>query len=118
MKISIKTARAIELLMANKEKHSEEYTKQLVGWKTQMEEYGKHLGDWANAEGKRDEREKEPHRPDNYVKEYDKMLEMLSWHIGELIMLNEEDFDKIVLDKFVWSGYFLANSNTYSTVQE
>lgn len=115
MRIIVSRIRAIENVEANKAKHIEEYADQLAGWKIKMDEYGKHLSDWAASNAKRADREEEPERPVNYVEEYDNLLAMLDWHIEESLELSECDFNKIVKDEFHWSGIFTSNSSMYSS---
>lgn len=112
--IKVSTQMVIEKLKANKEAHIAEYANQLAGWKLQMDEYSKHLSDWAVKGGVAKERKAEPLKPDNYVKEYDNLLEILSYHIDDSVELSEEDFEKVIRNRFHWSKHFLANSTTYS----
>lgn len=52
-------------------------------------------------------------KPRSFVDEYDRAIEMLSWHEGDTVVLDQTQFRQYVLDEWNWSNQFLASSARY-----
>lgn len=113
MQISIKTAYATELLNKHKSRHITAHEEAKKGWEVAMEKYSKDLSVWALAGGVDKDRPKEPFKPVNYTKEYNALIEKISYHQEALLVLTDHEFNQIVKDKFGWSHGFMASNSTY-----
>lgn len=51
--------------------------------------------------------------PVDYTTSYDTALEMLTWEIGDEIVLDEQTFKQLVLNQWSWAGLFAANTASY-----
>ncbi|MNJ90172.1 hypothetical protein D3C87_77660 [compost metagenome] len=126
MNIQMKNKEVLSLLDKHRQNHINEYANQVQGWKEAMENFSQKLIDWKNqiSEDIFEENEnhkstntrpQEPQRPVSYVKDYDKMIELLGYHIGDTITLEEYEFNQVVKDEFGWKGHFMTNSALYSS---
>lgn len=113
MQIKMGTKRAINILNVNKLNHIDEYSKQLQGWKEDMEKYNENMKTWANNGGNNKERPKEPYKPESYEKDYIRLINIIENHDDEYIYLGDKEIENIIENKFGWSGTFLSNSTTY-----
>jgi hypothetical protein len=122
MQILMKTQEVLSLLQDHRQKHIQEFTLQMEGWKKAMEKYAEKLAKWRDGfsndifeqtkQGMK--RPKEPEKPTSYVEDYDSMIEFLQYHVGDSIELGQDDFDQIVKDEFGWKGEFSSTSLRYS----
>jgi hypothetical protein len=113
MDITMFKSVVLKTLGTNKAKHILEYKDQLDGWKLKMEEHSEKMKDWVNYGGT-GQRPQEPSKPQNFIKEYDKYINMITCHVNDTIKLNEYEYEQIINDEFNWKGAFLANSTLYS----
>lgn len=121
MNIKMQTNIVLNLLKTHREKHIEEYALQIQGWKKAMEDYAKELAIWRDNtpedifdNSNNEKKPKEPFKPVSYVKDYDKLIELIEHHVDGIIELEEFEFNQIVKDEFSWKSGFLAMTNTYS----
>jgi hypothetical protein len=49
-------------------------------------------------------------KPEHFLEDYDKAIQMLEWSESSHIELGEEDFTNLVLDNWGWSRRFHANT--------
>lgn len=113
MQIAIQTHYATQLLQQHKSRHITAHEEAKKGWEVAMEQYSKDLSAWALAGGVDKDRPKEPHRPMNYTKEYNALIDKISYHQEALLILTDHEFNQIVKDKFGWSRGFMASNSTY-----
>lgn len=52
--------------------------------------------------------------PVNYTKQYDRVLEMISYSAEETIELDSQDFARFVQDDWEWKGDWLHKNSSYS----
>lgn len=124
MLIQMETKTVLELLKDHKEKHIQEFSEQMQGWKKAMEQFAVELSEWKDsisddifAQSDKDTRKQrpvEPQRPISFVKDYDKLIELVEHHVGDKVEIEQYEFDQIVKDEFGWKGQFLSNSALYS----
>lgn len=112
MKIKLRNINVLTTVKENKQNHIKEYEKQLNGWKKKMKEHNELMVKWAEGGGS-EERPREPFKPTNYTKDYDKNIELLNAHEDDFIELEEYEYDTLIKDKFQWKSGFLATSNMY-----
>lgn len=123
MNITMQTSEVLSILKQHREMHIHEFSNQMKGWKVAMEKFGAELSKWKESFSNdifhdnkvvTSKRPIEPQRPISFVEDYDKLIELITYHIGETIELSEYDFQQIVKDDFGWKGTFLNNSTLYS----
>lgn len=122
MNIRINKKKVLNTLKENRQKHIDEFTLQVQGWKEAMEKYSVELAEWRDSISEDifhsheiHKRPQEPHKPISYVKDYDKFIELVEHHEGEHVDLEEYEFNQIIKDEFGWKGHFLTNSALYSS---
>lgn len=115
MKITMDKNTVLNKLYSNREKHRATYADAKLGWEVKMEEYSKQLAQWAKGGT---DRPQEPHKPVNFMKEYDFLIEMIEAHREASIQLDEDDFKKIIKNEFSWSGYFATTNSAYTVVRD
>jgi hypothetical protein len=113
---------ALKTLNENRQKHIEEFSAQIQGWKQEMEEYGKQLAAWSNKasesvyeKDKFLERPQEPYKPVSYLASYDRLIELINANVSFIIEVDEEEYDQIVKNEFGWSHGFMASSARYNS---
>jgi len=57
-------------------------------------------------------------QPQNYEKEYDLAIDMVEWHQGNIIALDDIDFDRYVRDNWQWKHNFQTVNSTYVDYEE
>jgi len=53
-------------------------------------------------------------QPENHVKDYERILEMLEMSTQSVITIGEREFAQYVRDEWEWKGTFLSANSTYS----
>lgn len=116
---TVKISELIRILKENRARHQElyeeatiNYRKSLVrGFSERLEQARKHESDPGHN--------KEPDccirvlRPENHLREYDTLIQMLSMTEDKLITLDENDFAKYVRDEWTWKGSFINSVNPH-----
>lgn len=51
--------------------------------------------------------------PVDYTEEYDAAIQMIEWELSDEIDLDEESFQKFVLNRWSWARHFAANTGSY-----
>jgi len=108
---------------ANRETHITDYAKAIVGWRKEFSkvmlahsEKCKALADKA-ASAPVDSIEFKypdlPTKPENHVKDYDRIIARLGMEQETKIYLKHSDFDKYVLDEWRWKEAFTEALNSY-----
>lgn len=117
MIITIHCLTVLDIVQRNYADHVLEHQRQMDGWKEKMEEYNVLMREWANNSGI-DERPREPAKPRDFKEDYERIIRMLTLHVKEDIDLHDDDFDKLILNKFYWNSTFHGNSLLYSGFKE
>jgi hypothetical protein len=52
-------------------------------------------------------------RPEEHLGDYDSAIEMLAWHQDDQIVLDQDQFNELVLDKWGWQRSFFSNTTSY-----
>jgi len=55
--------------------------------------------------------------PVDYTKEYDTAISMIEWSVEDSIDLSQRDFERYVLNKWEWSNFFAASTQSYLAPQ-
>lgn len=111
--IRMKTADVLRMLEENRLNHVRVFALQKDAWKVAMEAYNVKMGAWAQESGA-GTRPKEPVRPVNYAKEYERYLTIFRHHCEDIITLDEETVRVVLFDEFQWSGDFNETSRLYA----
>lgn len=53
-------------------------------------------------------------QPEEHTEDYDRAIEMLKWHQGDTIQLDEGEFRQYVHDDWGWARSFLSNTTSYT----
>lgn len=114
MKVSIDRNRLIETLKSNREKHEREYKAAKVGYRatlmTMFADCLKRLEDGHDSEHGDIF---SLHKPSHYLKDYDRAIAMFEMAQEESIVLDDEDFQKLVLDDWEWKSRFSTVNSGY-----
>lgn len=119
-----KRADLIEKIKTNREQHLLDYNKAIVGWRTEFAEtMFKHakvcegLADKVKSDANEDTivypSIKLPIKPENHVKDYDRIIARLEMSQDDSIYLKHGDFDKYVLDEWRWKIAFTEALSNY-----
>jgi len=114
--INVNKKELLSTLKKNRKIHIEEYKEAIAAYHTAIvAELSTMLIDARGAEiGSVVKTRAELQRPDNYVKSYDKAIQMLEWEESDLISLDHQEFAKYVEDEWAWSDSFKMLNSTYS----
>lgn len=114
--VKANTARLIETLKANKEKHRAHFLKALEGWRKESVEKLTSLA--KKIEGNKDGNRfrhitiiDEP--PMDMTHDYEVAIDMLSWNTTETIDLDQQKFNAFVRDDWHWSGNWTMSNSKY-----
>lgn len=114
--MNFEVATLIETLKGNRDKHIYEYNSSVIGYKEKIEEtlknalkkfktnndiYARGLNIVLNA-------------PVSYQKEYDTIIEMLTYCTDKTIMLDRTAFQQYVMDEWHWKQSFNLTSSIYN----
>lgn len=53
-------------------------------------------------------------QPENHIRDYKRVLDMISRNVDTVIELSEQDYASYVLDDWQWKRQFLASNSAYS----
>ncbi len=113
MQILLNKYRALEYVRGFREQHISEYKEQFKGWQTSIEAHADTLKEWsqAGAQGKKPE---ELPRPVNHLKHYEDLIQKLTLHQADTILVEDSDYEEIVHNKFHWTRQWSHSNATYS----
>jgi len=113
-----------EKIKENREQHILDYAKAIKGWRLEfasvMLKHAKAceaLADKASSDADADTIRyvypEQPVKPENHVKDYDRIIARLEMSQDESIYLKHSDFDKYVLDEWRWKAAFTEALSNY-----
>ena len=108
----------------NRDQHVKDYEKALVGWRKEFaavmlkhakacEELAVKVAD-APADRVEFKYPELPTKPENHVKDYDRIIARLGMEQETKIYLKHSDFDKYVLDEWRWKAAFTEALSNYA----
>ncbi len=113
MTTEIPRVKLLEILKKNLDEHKKIYEESVEGWKKETRAgLDKVLGQLDR--GEMPEYYQFVRRPENYSKTYESAISMLEMGMAENIILQPDDFERLVLDKWEWQNQFLASNASYS----
>lgn len=103
-----------EALITNRTKHVEEYEKALDGYFKAAEKEALKILEQIRSRTSKSYLGVNLERPSSYEEDYDTALEMLDWHQGEFVDLNQTEFKQYIQDEWGWKQRFVGTNSTYA----
>ena len=116
MKSTMRKEALLSTLRDNKEKHQATYDEAMGVWKQEVtDKLTKYLNDFTTKGSLPDGTYvKLQTKPVRYTESYDRAIKMIELNIDTNIVLEDEDFIKLVLDEWDWKDMFAANTTSYT----
>jgi hypothetical protein len=112
--VNIKRTQLLDTVMANRKAHVEEHAEAAANYrKTVQAELAKRLADVEAGKDINLNFHGLP-APVSQVKEYDRAIRMLEMSTDDIILLQQHDFNQLVMDEWQWSGGFKAITSVYN----
>lgn len=114
--VKIKKELLYEALYQNRAKHEAEYKENLAEYqKLVTESLARRYKDAIG--GKSYEPNDNIQRPINYLKEYDRVIQMLGYSAEDIVELDSAEFSRYVNDEWEWKSIFNNISASYKNFQ-
>lgn len=111
--LSVRKDQLLETLRTNKEAHHAEFLEAQKNYRKQViAELDKRL-EQARKGGVINLGFALP-EPVEYTDTYDSEIQALEWHIGDTVELTQQDFNRLVLNKWPWAQVFAASTSIYN----
>lgn len=117
--VTVKKEQLLETLRENKKKHEAEFVGAVEGWKIKcFQKLDKKREDIASMSIE-DLKKDDVHClvsvecPRSHADEYQRAIEMLEWHEGETLTLDQTSFRRYVQDEWDWTRSFKTLSASY-----
>jgi hypothetical protein len=117
--VRIKRTDLIETIQSNRTRHIQEFTIANDSWKVQFraalqrEALKVAEADSYSANTRWFDIQKEYPQPIGHVKDYDRVLRMLTMSADEIVTLSADDFNQFVMDEWTWKAAFTTTNSTY-----
>lgn len=103
----------LETLKTNLEQHKKDFKEAMVGYRLAViEELTEKLK--KAKDGEEIEPQSECERPVSHAKDYERVISMLRWSVGETVVLDEREFSCYVEDDWQWKANFNEVNRTYT----
>jgi hypothetical protein len=110
--VRVKTSVLLEKLKKNRAAHRDIFEKALVGYRASaIAELERSLSD-ARA-NKRIRHDIELVEPMDMSREYDRVIEMLTMSVDDVVTLDSRDFQSYVMDDWAWTQQFTTSNSAY-----
>ncbi len=116
--VKIDKKKLLTIVKENKSKHIIEYNESVEDYKSAAIKLASEHIELAKS-GKLSEIAKiksMPQAPISYEKEYDRAIRMLELSVDKEIELEDDIFNQLVLDEWVWKNQFVSSSMLYKTM--
>lgn len=124
-KLKFKRSKLLESVRDNRDKHQREYKEAVDGYRDEVIEqlkkkinlYQTELARWKSAETVI---EIDPYvslglrKPEQYLKDYDRVIKMLDMSHEDEIELNHQEFAQYVMDDWAWKEQFSTTTALYN----
>lgn len=114
MKIVIPKSEALNHLNTDYADHVKEYDAQVKGWKRSIKDWAKDVAKWADGPADPEKCPRMPYRPSDHRNDYRTLIRMVGSHSTPEIELDEQDYQRIMLNNFEWRRQFLGTTALYS----
>lgn len=116
-KVKVNRETLLETLKGNRDKHKQEYDEALAGWKTQaIDKLEENLEKFRNE----DFSEVNPlaylPKPQMHLRDYDLAIRMLEMSVDENIEIEQDDFNRYVMDEWAWKAGFATTYSNYTNL--
>ena len=110
--ITVNKKDLIEKVTANRDNHRAQFLRAQKKYREKfLELLDQRLGDVRD--GKQFNTAFSLPEPVDYTAEYDTALAMLAWELEETVELSQDDFQKLVENKWSWARVFATNTQSY-----
>ncbi len=116
--VKVNKVELMKILQDNKKKHIKEFDESVKDYKKAALKVAKEHVDLAKS-GDLDKIAKiraMPQRPASYEDSYNRAIRMMELSVDEVIELEEQIFNQLVLDEWMWKTAFTASSALYKTI--
>lgn len=115
--VKIDRKELLSIVLSNKEKHITEYNEAVEDFKTaalKLAETNLALAQTGNVDNIAKIKPIPP-KPVSYEKEYNRAIRMLELSVESVIDVEEDVFNQLVLDEWVWKNSFVTSNATYKS---
>lgn len=116
--VKVNKAELMKILQDNKKKHIKEFDEAVKDYKKAALKVAKEHVELAKS-GELDQIAKiraMPQRPTSYEDSYNRAIRMMELSVDEVIELEEQIFNQLVLDEWMWKQAFVASGALYKTI--
>lgn len=115
--VNIEREKLLEIVRTNRIKHTEQYLEACEDYKTAIVKVA-HKNLDLSTQGNSDYTKwiPFPAPPKSYDVEYNRSLRMLELSVDDVIALDEQEFNRLVLDEWNWKREFTLTSSLYKTL--
>lgn len=111
-KVTVKKDALLEAVVKNRAAHADEHLTALLGYRNAVIAKLQMMLKQAEA-GKLDETHIGLVEPKSHVKDYDRVIRMLTMSVAEEWTISEQQFSQYVLDEWDWQATFKASTARY-----
>lgn len=112
MKVSVSRSLLLETLKTNRESHKKQWKEAMVGFreelKKELQEKLQRLENGKSIDLRFDNR-----RPEEHIKEYDDVIEMLEFSTSAKIEISHDQFRQYIKDDWDWKRDWSIQNNVY-----
>lgn len=116
--VKVNKVELMKILQDNKKKHIKEFDESVKDYKKAALKVAKEHVDLAKS-GDLDKIAKiraMPQRPASYEDSYNRAIRMMELSVDDVIELEEQIFNQLVLDEWMWKQAFVASGALYKTI--
>lgn len=114
-KITVDKEQLLETLKANKREHRETYAEACRAYSKEMAERTTKLAElFKQGEMPSLTKVFDAPRPEQFLDDYDRAIQMLEWHQDDEVTLDEDEFRRYVQNEWGWRQRFAANTASYA----
>lgn len=115
-RVILKKSQLLEVVKKNRETHIDDYKDALSGFKEQRKKILTKMAE--KADRGEEEIDISPlwnlRKPDSHQKDYDRVISMLTHHVGETVELSNDDFGRYFQDEWDWKEGWTTSNSIYS----
>lgn len=112
--VRINREKLLAAIKTNREVHDADYKSAMIAYREAAVERLVKMLQAAKA-GEKIERYLDIPQPEQHLREYDQVIEMLGMSVDASIELTNSEFRQYVLDEWVWSHEFASNTKSYNS---
>lgn len=110
--ININRKDLLQKIIANRDKHEAEYKEAIIAYRLEAIKQFKII--LNNAENNREfDRSIRLPEPLNYANDYNRIINMLTMSVDDVITLDSHDFDQYVMDNWSWKNVVGTTNSFY-----